>query len=327
MLKGVECADPDITVSEFFAGWIQKVEQTTKPRTAETYANNFRLHVLPEFGEMKVKSLHRTRLKSWSVDLLKAGYEKGTVRLIIAGLRAMLNEAAEEGIIAINPALKLGRTLKVEGREAKKGRKETKAFTREQLSRFLANANPRWRTYFLFLARTGLRLGESLAIEIADVLFDEGVLVVSKAYSRDSLETPKDGETREVDLSNQLADALKTMIAERRQLYFALGKPMPELLFPTENGGVMNPAHIARAIGRTLKKANLPAHFSAHSFRHTFASQLIQMGESPAYVQRQLGHSSIKMTVDIYGKWLPAGNKNAVNRLDETMPLQVAKEG
>ncbi|MBP1595669.1 MAG: hypothetical protein H6Q05_1046, partial [Acidobacteria bacterium] len=112
-----------------------------------------------------------------------------------------------------------------------------------------------------------------------------------------------------------------------RKHYFSLGKPMPELLFPTENGGVMNRAHIIRAITRTLRKAKLPLHFSAHSFRHSFASQLLQMGESPAYVQRQLGHSSIKMTVDTYGKWLPAGNKNAVDRLDGEVALPEVREG
>jgi len=51
--------------------------------------------------------------------------------------------------------------------------------------------------------------------------------------------------------------------------------------------------------------------------RHTFASLLLQQGESPAYVQRQLGHASIQLTVDTYGKWLPMGNKAAVDRLDE----------
>ena len=51
--------------------------------------------------------------------------------------------------------------------------------------------------------------------------------------------------------------------------------------------------------------------------RHTFASLLLQQGESPAYVQRQLGHASIQLTVDTYGKWLPLGNKAAVNRLDD----------
>lgn len=47
------------------------------------------------------------------------------------------------------------------------------------------------------------------------------------------------------------------------------------------------------------------------------SSLLLQQGESPAYVQRQLGHSSIKLTVDTYGRWLPMGNKAAVDRLDE----------
>jgi hypothetical protein len=39
--------------------------------------------------------------------------------------------------------------------------------------------------------------------------------------------------------------------------------------------------------------------------------------ESDPYVQRQLGHASIQPTVDTYGKWLPMGNKAAVNRLDD----------
>ena len=239
----------------------------------------------------------------------------------------MLNEAVEDGIIVVNPALKLGRTLKVDGREAKKGKTEPKAFSREQLSTFLANAHPRWYPYFLFLARTGLRLGESLAVEVSDVLFNRHVVLVDKAYSKGTVQLPKDGESREVDLSIQLADILRVMIAERRARCFASGKPMPSLLFPTESGGVMNKAHIWRAIVRTLKKANLGMHFSPHSFRHTFASQLLQLGASPAYVQRQLGHSSIKMTVDTYGSWLPAGNREAVNRLDEAGPSAAVQEG
>jgi len=70
-------------------------------------------------------------------------------------------------------------------------------------------------------------------------------------------------------------------------------------------------------MGRALKAAGLPLHFSPHCLRHSFASLLLQHGESPAYIQRQLGHASIQLTVDTYGKWLPMGNKAAVNRLDD----------
>lgn len=44
---------------------------------------------------------------------------------------------------------------------------------------------------------------------------------------------------------------------------------------------------------------------------------MLQQGVSPAYVQRELGHASIQLTVDTYGKWLPAGNKAAANQLDD----------
>ena len=71
---------------------------------------------------------------------------------------------------------------------------------------------------------------------------------------------------------------------------------------------------------RVLKDAELPLHFTPHCLRHTFASLPLQQGESPAYVQRQLGHASIQLTVDTYGRWLPIGNKAAVDRLDDATP-------
>jgi integrase len=52
------------------------------------------------------------------------------------------------------------------------------------------------------------------------------------------------------------------------------------------------------------------------SLRHTYASLLIQQGESLAYVQQQLGHSSIQVTVDVYGYLIPGANRAAVDRLD-----------
>ena len=52
-------------------------------------------------------------------------------------------------------------------------------------------------------------------------------------------------------------------------------------------------------------------------WRHTFASLLLQNGESPAYVKEQMGHSSIQVTVDVYGHLIPGANRQAVDRLDE----------
>ena len=91
---------------------------------------------------------------------------------------------------------------------------------------------------------------------------------------------------------------------------------MPTWVFCTTTGTMLNKGNVRRVFVRLLKRAKLPPHFSPHSLRHTFASLLLQQGESPVYVQRQLGHASIKLTVDTYDKWLPMGTKAAVDRLD-----------
>ena len=61
-------------------------------------------------------------------------------------------------------------------------------------------------------------------------------------------------------------------------------------------------------------------HILLKDLRHSFASLLIQQGESLAYVKEQMGHHSIQVTVDIYGHLVPGGNKAAVDRLDGPAP-------
>lgn len=65
-----------------------------------------------------------------------------------------------------------------------------------------------------------------------------------------------------------------------------------------------------------LKKVGL-RHVRLHDLRHSYASLLIQNGESLPYVKEQLGHHSIQITVDTYGHLVPGGNRAAVDRLDD----------
>ncbi len=95
------------------------------------------------------------------------------------------------------------------------------------------------------------------------------------------------------------------------------GWPERPSLFYSDAGTLLDESNVRKIMARVLKKAGLPLHFTPHCLRHTYASLMLQQGESPAYVQRQLGHASIQLTVDTYGKWLPMGNKGAVDRLDE----------
>jgi hypothetical protein len=65
---------------------------------------------------------------------------------------------------------------------------------------------------------------------------------------------------------------------------------------------------------RLLRVAGLRS-LKLHALRHTYASLLLQDGESPTYVKELMGHSSIQVTVDVYGHFIPGKNRGAVERL------------
>lgn len=84
------------------------------------------------------------------------------------------------------------------------------------------------------------------------------------------------------------------------------------LLFldPAEKGYPYSQRKIQGLMKKICRSAGL-RHRHPHDLRHTYASILLSSHKSPAYVQKQLGHSSIQITVDIYGHWFPGvGREN-----------------
>ncbi len=332
--------DPSITVDAYADRWLQLIEPNVKPRTLRSYRDTLRLHLRPAIGALKVRQLHKGRVKTLLADKLAAGLSKNSVRIIHATLRAMLNAALDDGVILTNPADKLGRQLRLV-RPAKSRAEEIKAMTREQLATFLAKAaaiDRRHYPLFLLLARTGMRLGEALAIQWGDIDFASREIRVMRALSAGRIETPKAGHGRTVDMSKQLSEVLFGLQVEQEAealLHRGDEEPTspdreterPRWVFCTGRGILLDESKVRKAFRQIIRKANLPAHFSPHALRHTLASLLLQQGESPAYVQRQLGHASIQLTVDTYGRWLPMGNKAAVDRLDEPTGSKMVAAG
>jgi integrase len=140
---------------------------------------------------------------------------------------------------------------------------------------------------------------------------------VARAFSHGRLDTAKSGHGRTVDMSHELAERLRRLSVERKAETLRRGwRELPPWVFASTTGTPLDRHNVDKAFKRALKAATLPAHFSPHALRHSFASLLLQQGESPTYVQRQLGHASIQLTADTYGRHLPLGNKAAVDRLD-----------
>ena len=312
--------DQNITLAAYAERWLGLVQASIKPRTLASYRQTVRLHLVPHLGSTRICRLAKGRVKALLAAKLTGGLSRNSVRIVHATLRAMLNAAVDDGVILVNPADKLGRQLKLVAPAA--ARQETiKAMTRDQLSRFLlvtADHAPRFFALFLVLARTGMRLGEALALQWPDVNFQERDIRVARGLSAGRIETPKSGHGRTVDMSLQLNKTLLRLQVERKTETLRRGwQEVPPWVFCTRAGTLLDERRVRRVFDRVLQAAGLPSHFTPHCLRHTFASLLLQQGESPVYVQRQLGHASIQLTVDTYGKWLPMGNKPAVDRLDD----------
>ncbi len=105
--------------------------------------------------------------------------------------------------------------------------------------------------------------------------------------------------------------------AKKNALKRGMDSPLPYVF--SRNVERIEQNYIRRVFKRVLDRAGM-RDIRIHDIRHTFASILLSLGETPVYVKEQLGHSSIQVTADIYGHLIPSSNRAAVNRLDDLRP-------
>jgi integrase len=107
-------------------------------------------------------------------------------------------------------------------------------------------------------------------------------------------------------MSRQLTETLRALLVERKKETLKNGwGEVPPWVFTNETGGMLDGDNLRHRVHRgILKKIGL-RQVCLHDLRHSYASLLIQNGESLAYVKEQLGHHSIQITVDTSGHLVP----------------------
>lgn len=333
----------DLLLSTYAEVWLERVRVGARPATHEQYAWAMEHHILPALGALSLRQLTRAHVKDFLTGKLEERLAPGapryqapepgaepprrlartTVGHLRTTLHACLEEAVDDQLLASNPAAlrRRSRTLRLAPTRAER-RAKVKAFTTEQLAAFLAAAKtaagPK-ALLFRVLAATGLRPGEGLGLKWQDLDLVGRSVRVCRTWSGGREGATKSGFEREVDLSKRLVDELRSHDAATKKAALASGEERPAWVFPNQAGKPMDDRHVVRVFKRVLKAAGLPGHYSPHSLRHTFASRLLQRGESVVYTQRQLGHATITLTADLYGAWLPAGNHASVDAADEAL--------
>jgi integrase len=307
---------PHRPFSPYFQNWLNTyVKAHCKERTHWLYENTFHRFLQPAFGQKEISAITREEVKQLAYGLLAGGKARKTVEVILAPLSEMFNHAMEDGHVSANPVLRLLRHARSE-----RGGSQADCFTREEVGLLLRTCQERFPAHYPFvslLARTGLRLGEAIGVQWEDLDFHGRFIEVRHTWSGGKLTTPKSGKARRVDMSQGLSDTLKALLIERKKETLRKGwGEVPPWVFTNALGKPIRAWDFRDRIWRKLLAAASLRYVRIHDLRHTFASLLIQQGESLAYVKDQLGHHSIRITVDTYGHLVPGGNRQAVDKLD-----------
>jgi integrase len=305
-----ECAD------KWLATYVQA---SCKPATYRLYEMLLRVHLLPVFGIRAIDDISLADVKDLVFKKVNENLATSTIMNIRACLSGIYTNAIEDGFKVVNPAARIGKFI---NRLRKKDQnKRINFYTKEEAMLFLNAIQKYFPTYYpLFMCslRTGMRIGEVLALTWQDVDFDRRVIEVNKTLSEGEIVPPKSGKPRSVDMSMQLTDTLKVLRTARKREALQKGNSdIPDIIFTSENGTHLDRENVRKRIFyKCLETAGLRK-IRLHDLRHTYASLMIAQGTFLVYIKEQMGHSSIKVTIDLYGHLVPGAHKAEVDKLDD----------
>jgi integrase len=174
-----------------------------------------------------------TTKRSMKPEIGKA-YYRSTVSLIKDVVSGVFSYAVDEGMLTSNPRLGITKRLNF---SREKGKADIEPLTAKELALYLNTCQkyyPEFYPFFLCLARTGMRLGEAIAVAIQDIDFNSKYIWVKKSYRRGKFNPPKNGKARKVDMSDQLTDVLKGLMTTRKKdaLKSGMGASYPICCLP-----------------------------------------------------------------------------------------------
>ncbi len=313
------------TFDNYADRWLKEYANVEcKKSTAEGYTRVLSQYLRPRFASKRLDQIKRDDIKALIRHLIAKELSRNTIRNTLCVVRGMFTQAIEDGLLESNPAARVGRFT----RPAKVSETTGVALTPEEVQQFLDAARevcPEYYALFLVAVRAGLRRGELVALQWGDIHFgkneadDQRYILVRHNYVRGENTTTKSKKSRRVDMSREL----RRVLFELRQDRLSAGRLeattgiASQVVFPSKEGALLDPDNLYHRYFRPVLTRARIRRIRLHDLRHTFGSLLIQNGASITYVKEQMGHSSIQVTVDIYGHLIPGANVCYVDRLDE----------
>ncbi|WP_240431372.1 site-specific integrase [Mycobacterium kyogaense] len=333
---GAPVKDASSTVADWLAHWraTTLAASDRKETTRALYESLSRRHLEPApFGNITLDKLKpsdiealvlsmRSKTKPATADGVEPprALSDSTIRQTYTVLRAGLDGAVRDGLLARNPAAQVRRP----GVE----RREARHLDSDAVTAVLHAAEPsRYHAALILIASTGLRKGEALALSWDRVDLKTGVLRVAQTISRVNgrlaISEPKtDRSRRTVPLSPAVVALLrKHRVAQNTERLRAANQWQDSgLVFTTELGGPVDPRNLLRVIEVAAKAAGV-SEIGVHTLRHSAAVAWLESGVHIKAVADLLGHSSIAITGDVYGHTSDNAARAAVDALADRLGL------
>lgn len=312
---GFEEQKPVPTFKECSEMWIA-LPHDWKESTRESYQFNLDLHILPVFGKHRINQITRKGLKAFFNEKYSEGLALSTIKLIRAPINGVLSYAVELEQIESNPMRDLALKYKKKPFEIDPLTEPESQLLLEQAKTFM---DGNYYPVVLCAIRTGMRIGEMQALKWSDIDFDNRQIEVKRSYRKGRMTDTKNHKRRQVDMTLHLTETLRAFRTSQKRAALKKGCPVSEFVFAGTRGELLNRTTFKNALNRCTENAGL-RQIRIHSLRHSYATIRLMKGHNVGDVSYQLGHSSIKITYDVYTHWIPGQFKSEVDELDTIHP-------
>jgi integrase len=302
------------TLEEFVrAEWRPNAPLALKKSTVRYYGFQLDKHILPALGSSSLCQVSRARIEALLSSLRQKGHASGTLRGVRATVSTVLQTCVERGYLDKNPAH--GIRIRTTATRIERG-----FYSPAQVRQLLPELTEPCRTVVQLAVLTGMRIGEILALRWKRVDLLRGTIQVAENYCDGEFGTPKTrSSNRVIPMSGCLGDVLKTLRAGGKS------NSPDALVLCTASGTPLNQKNLYnRVLAPACDRIKQPR-VSWHSFRHTHATLLTEVGESIKTAQSLLGHSDLGTTLNTYAHVIPDSQRRAVERVAGVLFSDVLK--
>lgn len=332
----VPITDSTMTVATWAQMWLETTlaASSRKATTKELYGYLVAQHIVPApLGRRRLDRLRPSDVEAFIMGLrgkMKTARNAAgepvqvraladsTVQRIFSVLRLVIDGAVRDGLIRRNPVAVI-KPPSIPAHEAR-------FLSTDEVVRLLDAANgTRYRPVLTFIAATGVRKGEALALSWADIDFDGALIRIRGTLSRVGghlvVTSPKTSHSRRVlPLTPGMAALLSAqrMAQEHDRVNAHNLWQERGFVFATETGAALDPRNVLRGLTTAATKAGLMG-VSVHTLRHSAATAMLESGVHLKAVSELLGHSDIRITGDVYGHVSTAIAEAALNSLSKSI--------